>query len=76
MAATKVHPKQLKQGTAVTGDALVWDGTAWTPGVAATVYLRGNSSTDGSVRLTSTADYTAKLQTRIAGTWTDLTVFD
>lgn len=74
---TKVHPKQLKQGGASVGQTLVWDGANWVPGGGVgTVYLRGDANTNGSVRLASLTDYTAVLQTRLNGTWVDLTVFD
>jgi len=38
-------------------------------------YLRGDASTDGSVRLTSVTGYQAKIQTRVSGTWTDIATF-
>jgi len=39
------------------------------------VYLRGDATTDGSVRMTSPTTYTAKMQTRVSGTWTDIASF-
>lgn len=48
------------------------DGTAVTVADASYVYLRGDASTDGSVRISSQSSGTAKLEARSGGTWSNI----
>lgn len=43
--------------------------------VATAVYLRGDDSTNGSVRISSPSDNTLLFETRVAGSWVSIGTF-